>query len=86
VIVVSTQGTNAVLGGGLAPKVASRIFDVVGQVKGSETAVLLVEQNLNQVLAVADRGYVPETGRIVLAGTCGDLRQNDNVRSASLGL
>lgn len=71
---------------GLAPKVASRIFDVVGRIKESGTAVLLVEQNVHQALAIADRGYVLETGLIALAGVSRDLLRNDRVRSAYLGL
>ncbi len=71
---------------GLAPKVQSRIFDVIGGIRASGTAVLLVEQNLQQALAIADRGYVLETGRIVLSGTSPELLRNDKVRSAYLGL
>ncbi len=71
---------------GLAPKVQSRIFAVIGGIRASGTAVLLVEQNLQQALAIADRGYVLETGRIVLSGTSPELLRNDKVRSAYLGL
>jgi branched-chain amino acid transport system ATP-binding protein len=71
---------------GLAPKVASGIFEVVRSISQDGTAVLLVEQNLHQALAIADRGYVLETGRIVLSGTSRDLLGNAAVRSAYLGL
>jgi len=71
---------------GLAPKVASRIFDVIERIRGSETAVLLVEQNLHRALAIADRGYVLETGRIALAGSSADLLRNPSVRTAYLGM
>lgn len=71
---------------GLAPKVASGIFGVISRISQDGTAVLLVEQNLHQALAIADRGYVLETGRIVLSGTSRDLLGNAAVRSAYLGL
>jgi branched-chain amino acid transport system ATP-binding protein len=71
---------------GLAPKVAAQIFEVVARIREGGTAVLLVEQNLRQALAVSDRGYVLETGRIVLAGSSGDLLADSSVRSAYLGL
>ncbi len=70
---------------GLAPKVQSLIFAVINGIRASGTAVLLVEQNVQQALTIANRGYVLETGHIVLAGASGDLLQNDKVRSAYLG-
>ncbi len=70
---------------GLAPKVQSLIFAVISGIRATGTAVLLVEQNVQQALAIANRGYVLETGHIVLAGASGDLLQNDKVRSAYLG-
>jgi branched-chain amino acid transport system ATP-binding protein len=71
---------------GLAPKVAGQIFEVISRIVERGTAVLLVEQNLHQALAIADRGYVLETGRIALSGTSADLLGNAKVRSAYLGL
>lgn len=71
---------------GLAPKVASTIFGVIGKIQRSDTAVLMVEQNVRRALAVADRGYVLETGRIALGGTSAELGESAAVRSAYLGL
>lgn len=71
---------------GLAPKVAAQIFEVIARIREGGTAVLLVEQNVHQALAIADRGYVLETGRIVLAGSSQDLLADPTVRSAYLGL
>lgn len=71
---------------GLAPKVAETIFDVIGRIRAMKTTVLLVEQNLHQALAIADRGYVLETGRIVLAAPSADLLRDPKVRAAYLGM
>ncbi|MBV9593235.1 MAG: ABC transporter ATP-binding protein [Actinobacteria bacterium] len=70
---------------GLAPLVVQQIFDIVRQINTAGVTVLLVEQNAAQALALANRGYVLETGEIVLTGTGPDLLADDRVRAAYLG-
>jgi branched-chain amino acid transport system ATP-binding protein len=70
---------------GLAPKLVNEVFAKIVELKGAEVAILLVEQNARKALQIADRGYVLETGRIVLAGTGDELRSNEQVREAYLG-
>jgi branched-chain amino acid transport system ATP-binding protein len=70
---------------GLAPLVVAQIFDIVHQVNREGVTVLLVEQNAAQALSLAHRGYVLETGEIVLSGTGGELLADDRVRAAYLG-
>jgi branched-chain amino acid transport system ATP-binding protein len=70
---------------GLAPVLVERIFAVVAQLKAAGTTILLVEQNARKALQVADRGYVLETGRIVLSGRASDLAANPDVERAYLG-
>ena len=70
---------------GLAPLLVQEIFSIVGEINRAGTTVLLVEQNANMALQVADRGYVLETGRIVLAGTAAELTSTDEVKRAYLG-
>jgi branched-chain amino acid transport system ATP-binding protein len=71
---------------GLAPIMVKAIFDAVGRINAEGTTVLLVEQNLVQSLRLSHRGYVLETGRIVLAGTGEELLANPHTRKAFLGL
>jgi branched-chain amino acid transport system ATP-binding protein len=71
---------------GLAPKVVDELHDTFIEVSKTGTAILLVEQNTSLALSVADRGYVLESGRIVLSGTSQALASDDAVRSAYLGL
>jgi branched-chain amino acid transport system ATP-binding protein len=71
---------------GLAPRLVAEIFACVKSLRDGATALLLVEQNARAALAIADRGYVLETGSIVLAGTGAELLANEAVRSAYLGL
>ena len=71
---------------GLAPKVVDELHDSFLAISKTGTAILLVEQNTTLALSVASRGYVLESGRVVLAGTSQDLSHNDAVRSAYLGL
>ncbi len=71
---------------GLAPVLVEQIFAVIGQLKQRGLTVLLVEQNANVALAIADRGYVIETGRIVITGTGNELLNDGRVRSAYLGV
>ena len=71
---------------GLAPKLVADIFACVQRLRAADTALLLVEQNAHAALAIADRGYVLETGRIVLTGTGAALLADEAVRAAYLGL
>ncbi|MCE5252627.1 MAG: ABC transporter ATP-binding protein [Actinomycetia bacterium] len=71
---------------GLAPRVVSEVFDILGSLHKEGITILLVEQNVRQTLATADRAYVLENGRIALQGSCTFLRESDHVRKAYLGL
>ncbi len=70
---------------GLAPLIVAQIFDIIRQVNADGVTVLLVEQNAAQALALADRGYVLETGEIVMSGAGRELLADDRVRAAYLG-
>ncbi len=70
---------------GLAPILVDQIFDIVKSLHNAGKTVLLVEQNASKALAVADRAYVLETGKITLSGTGEELRKSDDVRKAYLG-
>ena len=70
---------------GLAPILVQEVFRVIKEINTSGTTILLVEQNASMALAISHRGYVMETGRIVLEGTAQDLLQNPQVRDAYLG-
>ncbi len=70
---------------GLAPKLVQDIFHVLVDINKSGTTILLVEQNANMALRVASRGYVLETGNIVLSGTGGELMGDPRVKEAYLG-
>jgi branched-chain amino acid transport system ATP-binding protein len=70
---------------GLAPMVVAQIFSIVREINQSGVTVLLVEQNAAQALALADRGYVLETGDLVLQGTGSELLADDRIRAAYLG-
>src|SRR5664279_4697547 len=70
---------------GLAPLVVAQIFQILREINSSGVTVLLVEQNAAQALTLADRGYVLETGEIVLEGTGRDLLADDRIRAAYLG-
>jgi branched-chain amino acid transport system ATP-binding protein len=70
---------------GLAPLIIAQIFDIIRTIRQQGVTVFLVEQNANKALQVADRGYVLETGRVVLADTGANLLVNDAVRKAYLG-
>ena len=70
---------------GLAPIFIHEIFDIIQDIQKQGTTVLLIEQNANKALAIADRGYVLETGKIVLSGTGKELAASDEVRKAYLG-
>jgi branched-chain amino acid transport system ATP-binding protein len=70
---------------GLAPILVERSFEIIQQVHEAGVAVLVVEQNANVSLSIADRGYVLQTGRIVLADEAQKLLQDENLRKAYLG-
>ena len=70
---------------GLAPILVERSFEIIKQVNDSGVAMLIVEQNANVSLSIADRGYVLSTGRVVLEGRAGDLLENEDLRKAYLG-
>ncbi len=70
---------------GLAPLLVERSFEIIKQVNEAGVAMLVVEQNANVSLSIADRGYVLSTGRIVLEGKAADLLQNEELRKAYLG-
>ena len=71
---------------GLAPLLVQEIFSAVSRLKEQGMTIFLVEQNAAGALAIADRGYVLETGRVVLKGTGGELLANDDVKAAYLGM
>jgi branched-chain amino acid transport system ATP-binding protein len=70
---------------GLAPILVERNFEIIKQVHESGVAVLVVEQNANVSLSIADRGYVLQTGRVVLSGEASSLLQHEDLRKAYLG-
>jgi branched-chain amino acid transport system ATP-binding protein len=70
---------------GLAPILVERSFEIIKQVHESGVAMLIVEQNANVSLSIADRGYVLSTGRLVLSGPAAELRENEDLRKAYLG-
>lgn len=70
---------------GLSPIFVNEIFDIIKKVKADGTTVLLVEQNAKKALSIADRGYVIETGNIVLSGPANELLTNESVKKAYLG-
>ena len=71
---------------GLAPKLVDEVLDTVSMLKAKGITILLVEQNVQESLDLADRGYLLQTGRIVAEGTGTELRQSDLFRSAFLGI
>ena len=70
---------------GLAPVIVSKVFEIIKEIRRRGTTVLLVEQNARMGLSVADRGYVLETGRLVVTGKPDELWNNEDVRAAYLG-
>ena len=70
---------------GLAPLIVEQMFSVIQEINRSGTTVLLAEQNASAALKIADRGYVIENGRIVLAGDSKELLENDDIRRAYIG-
>lgn len=70
---------------GLAPILVEQVFEIIQEINQSGTTVLLVEQNAQMALSIADRGYVMETGKIVLTGSGEELLMNPQVKEAYLG-
>ncbi len=70
---------------GLAPILVQRIFDLIKELHASGTTILLVEQNAEMALSIADRAYVLESGRVVLTGTGEELAASDEIKKAYLG-
>ena len=70
---------------GLAPILVEKNFEIIQQVHESGVAILVVEQNANVSLAIADRGYVLQTGRVVLSGPAAELLRHEDLRKAYLG-
>ena len=71
---------------GLAPILVKEIFNVINKIRSEGTTVLIVEQNVNQTLTIADRAYVLETGKIVLEGPGRELLNNAHIKTAYLGV
>jgi branched-chain amino acid transport system ATP-binding protein len=70
---------------GLAPVLVEQIFDAIQEINRQGTTILLVEQNAYMALQVAHRGYVLQTGQVVLQGSAAELRENPEVKRAYLG-
>ncbi len=70
---------------GLAPLIVRNIFEIIQEINKQGVTILLIEQNANMALKVADMGYVLETGRITLSGTGAELLENEGVKAAYLG-
>jgi branched-chain amino acid transport system ATP-binding protein len=70
---------------GLSPIMVDKIFDVIREVHGQGTTVLLVEQNASRALGLADRGYVMESGEVTMSGEAKSLLADPKVRAAYLG-
>ncbi len=70
---------------GLAPILVEEIFRIIREINEQGTSILLVEQSANMAFSVANRGYVLETGTIVLEGSARELRENPEVKAAYLG-
>jgi branched-chain amino acid transport system ATP-binding protein len=71
---------------GLAPVLVDAIFDTIRALHAEGTTILLIEQNARMALQVADRGYVIESGRILLTDSADNLRENEEVRNSYLGI
>ena len=70
---------------GLSPRATGEVFEIIAGLRESGLAILIAEQNVGQVLSLADRAVVIETGRIVLSGPADELRESDDIRQAFLG-
>ena len=70
---------------GLSPAFVEQVFDIIQEINRQGTTIFVVEQNANMALSVAHRGYVLQTGQVVLSGTAQSLRENETIRRAYLG-
>ncbi len=70
---------------GLSPALVEQVFDIIRAINGQGTTIFVVEQNANMALSIAHRGYVLQSGEVILSGAAAWLRQNDMVRQAYLG-
>ena len=70
---------------GLAPMLVAQIFAIIQEINAGGTTIMLVEQNANMALSIANRAYVLETGEVVLQGAADELAANPEVRKAYLG-
>ena len=70
---------------GLSPALVEQVFDIIQEINRQGTTIFMVEQNASMALAIADRAYVLQTGRVVLSGTAAELRANPAIREAYLG-
>jgi branched-chain amino acid transport system ATP-binding protein len=70
---------------GLSPILVEQVFDIIQEINRQGTTIFVVEQNANMALSIATRGYVLQTGEVVLSGTAQSLRENEMIRSAYLG-
>jgi branched-chain amino acid transport system ATP-binding protein len=71
---------------GIMPKLVDEIFAAAVQIRGAGTTVLIVEQRVTECLEIADRGYVLQTGKVIMRGTAAEIRDNPEIRKAYLGL
>lgn len=71
---------------GLAPIIVKDMFDIISRVSKQGVSILIVEQNLKQALSVAGRGYVLETGKVVMYGPSEELLNNERIQEAYLGI
>ena len=71
---------------GIAPKLVDEIFDAIVAIRDAGTTILIVEQRLSEVLAISDRGYVLQTGRLVISGSAKEILDHTDVRKAYLGV
>src|SRR5439155_22871444 len=70
---------------GLSPAYVEEVFDIIRIINRQGVTIFMVEQNANMALAIADRAYLLQTGRVVLSGPAAELRENEMVREAYLG-
>jgi branched-chain amino acid transport system ATP-binding protein len=70
---------------GLSPAYVEQVFDIIRTINRQGVTIFMVEQNANMALAIADRAYVLQTGRVVLSGPAAELRENEQIRHAYLG-
>ena len=71
---------------GIMPKLVDEIFAAAVKIRGAGTTVLIVEQRVTECLEIADRGYVLQTGKVIMRGTAAEIRDNPEIRKAYLGL